>query len=127
MTAIASDGRLVQPGEGHPHPRWYGTFPRVLGEFVREKRVITLEEAVRKMTSLPADHVGLPERGTLTEGTIADIVVFDPETVADRATFQDPHQYPAGIDWVIINGIVAVDDGVFNDARAGRILRRQNE
>ena len=98
-----------------------------LGEYVREKRVITLEEAVRKMTSLPADHVGLSERGTLTEGTIADIVVFDPETVADRATFQDPHQYPAGIDWVIINGIVAVDDGVFNDARAGRILRRQNE
>ncbi len=127
MTAIASDGRLVQPGEGHPHPRWYGTFPRVLGEYVREKRVITLEEAVRKMTSLPADHVGLPERGTLTEGTIADIVVFDPETVADRATFQDPHQYPAGIAWVIINGIVAVDDGVFNDARAGRILRRQNK
>jgi dihydroorotase/N-acyl-D-amino-acid deacylase len=127
MTAIASDGRLVQPGEGHPHPRWYGTFPRVLGEFVREKNVITLEEAVRKMTSLPADHVGLSERGTLAEGMIADIVVFDPETVADRSTFQDPHQYPAGIDWVIINGTVAVDDGVFKDARAGEVLRRQNE
>jgi dihydroorotase/N-acyl-D-amino-acid deacylase len=127
MTAIASDGRLVQPGEGHPHPRWYGTFPRVLGEFVREKRVITLEDAVRKMTSLPADHVGLSERGMLTEGMIADIVVFDPETVADRATFQDPHQYPAGIDFVIINGIVAVDDGVFDDVRAGRVLRRQNQ
>jgi dihydroorotase/N-acyl-D-amino-acid deacylase len=127
MTAIASDGQLVQPGEGHPHPRWYGTFPRVLGEFVREKNVITLEEAVRKMTSLPADHMGLSERGTLAEGMIADIVVFDPETVADRSTFQDPHQYPAGIDWVIINGTVAVDDGVFKDARAGEVLRRQNE
>ncbi len=126
LTAIASDGRLVQPGEGHPHPRWYGTFPRVLGEYVREKGVLTLEEAVRKMTSLPADHMGMSERGMLREGMIADIAVFDPETVADRSTFQDPHQYPAGIDWVIINGIVAVDDGVFNDVRAGKILRRQN-
>ena len=126
LTAIASDGRLVQPGEGHPHPRWYGTFPRVLGEYVREKGVLTLEEAVRKMTSLPADHMGMSERGMLMEGMIADIAVFDPETVADRSTFQDPHQYPAGIDWVIINGIVAVDDGVFNDVRAGKILRRQN-
>ena len=125
LTAIASDGRLVQPGEGHPHPRWYGTFPRVLGEYVREKGVLTLEEAVRKMTSLPADHMGMSERGMLMEGMIADIAVFDPETVADRSTFQDPHQYPAGIDWVIINGIVAVDDGVFNDVRAGKILRRQ--
>ncbi len=124
MTAIASDGRLVQPGEGHPHPRWYGTFPRVLGEYVRERGVLTLEDAIRKMTSLPADHMGMSERGVLSEGMIADIVVFDPETVVDRATFQDPHQYPEGIDFVIINGIVAVDDGVFSDVRAGRVLRR---
>ena len=124
MTAIASDGRLVQPGEGHPHPRWYGTFPRVLGEYVRERGVLTLEDAVRKMTSLPADHMGISERGVLAEGMFADIVVFDPERVADRSTFQDPHHYPAGIDWVIINGIVAVDGGVFKDARAGKILRR---
>ena len=81
MTAIASDGRLVQPGEGHPHPRWYGTFPRVLGEYVRERGVLTFEDAVRKMTSLPADHMGMSERGVLSEGMIADIVVFDPETV----------------------------------------------
>jgi len=124
MTAIASDGRLVEPGEGHPHPRWYGTFPRVLGEYVRERGVLTLEDAVRKMTSLPADHMGMSERGVLAEGMIADIVVFDPETVIDRSTFQDPHQYPEGIDFVIINGIVAVDDGVFSDVRAGRVLRR---
>jgi dihydroorotase/N-acyl-D-amino-acid deacylase len=124
MTAIASDGRLVQPGEGQPHPRWYGTFPRVLGEYVRERGVLTLEDAVRKMTSLPADHMGMSERGVLSEGMIADIVVFDPETVVDRSTFQDPHQYPEGIDFVIINGIVAVDDGVFSDVRAGRVLRR---
>ena len=124
MTAIASDGRLVQPGEGHPHPRWYGTFPRVLGEYVRERGVLTFEDAVRKMTSLPADHMGMLERGVLSEGMIADIVVFDPETVIDRSTFQDPHQYPDGIDYVIINGIVAVDNGVFSDVRAGRVLRR---
>ncbi len=124
MTAIASDGRLVQPGEGHPHPRWYGTFPRVLGEYVRERGVLTLEDAIRKMTSLPADHMGMSERGVLSEGMIADIVVFDPETVVDRSTFQDPHHYPDGIDYVIINGIVAVDDGVFSDVRAGRVLRR---
>ena len=124
MTAIASDGRLVQPGEGQPHPRWYGTFPRVLGEYVRERGVLTLEDAVRKMTSLPADHMGMSERGVLSEGMIGDIVVFDPETVVDRSTFQDPHQYPDGIDFVIINGLVAVDDGVFSDVRAGRVLRR---
>ena len=112
------------PGEGHPHPRWYGTFPRVLGEYVRERGVLTFEDAVRKMTSLPADHMGMSERGVLSEGMIADIVVFDPETVVDRSTFQDPHQYPEGIDFVIINGIVAVDDGVFSDVRAGRVLRR---
>ena len=124
MTAIASDGRLVQPGEGHPHPRWYGTFPRVLGEYVRERGVLTLEDAVHKMTALPADHMGMLERGVLSRGMIADIVVFDPETVTDRSTFQDPHQYPAGIDFVIINGIVAVDGGVFSDVRAGKVLRR---
>ena len=124
MTAIASDGRLVQPGEGHPHPRWYGTFPRVLGEYVREKGVLTLENAVHKMTSLPADHMGMSERGVLSEGMIADIVVFDPETVADRSSFLDPHQYPSGIDFVIINGILVVDNGVFKDTRAGRVLRR---
>ena len=86
--------------------------------------MLTLEDAVRKMTSLPADHMGMLERGILSRGMIADIVVFDPETVADRSTFEDPHQYPAGIDFVIINGVVAVDNGVFDDARAGRILRR---
>ena len=83
-----------------------------------------VEAAVRKMTSLPADHMGMSERGVLSEGMIADIVVFDPETVVDRSTFQDPHQYPEGINFVIINGIVAVDDGVFSDVRAGRVLRR---
>jgi N-acyl-D-amino-acid deacylase len=123
MTAIASDGRLVAPGEGHPHPRWYGTFPRVLGHYVREAGVLSLEEAVRKMTSLPADRMGLQDRGRIREGARADLVLFDPATVADRATFEVPHQYPDGIPWVLVNGVVTVDDGVFRDVRAGAILR----
>jgi dihydroorotase/N-acyl-D-amino-acid deacylase len=123
-TAIGSDGRLTQPGEGHPHPRWYGTFPRVLGRYVREQGVLTLEDAVRKMTSLPAERIGLKERGELREGWHADVVVFDPATVTDRATFEDPHQYPDGIPWVIVNGKVAVEDGSFRDVRSGKVLRK---
>ena len=122
-TMIASDGRLTQPGEGHPHPRWYGTFPRVLGVYVRERQVLTLEDAVRKMTSLPATALGLTRRGRLTGGAFADIVVFDPATVADRATFQSPHQYPVGIPHVIVNGLAVVDGGRLTDGRAGRVLR----
>lgn len=124
QTMIASDGRLTQPGEGHPHPRWYGTFPRVLGHYVRDEGVLGWAEAVRKMTSLPADLLGLEDRGVLREGAFADIVVFDPATVVDRATFQAPHQYPAGIPYVIVNGVVTVDGGEYRDLRPGRTLRR---
>jgi dihydroorotase/N-acyl-D-amino-acid deacylase len=123
MVAIASDGRLTQPGEGHPHPRWYGTFPRVLGHYVREKHVLELEEAVRKMTSLPAGRMGLSDRGRIAEGAWADITIFDPNTVIDRATFEDPHQYPDDIPYVIVNGIVVVTQGTFGEARPGRVLR----
>jgi dihydroorotase/N-acyl-D-amino-acid deacylase len=123
-TAIASDGRLTRPGDGHPHPRGYGTFPRVLGHYTRDRGVLTLEDAVRKMTSLPADRLDLRDRGRIVAGAFADLVVFDAATVADRATFQEPHQYPAGIDHVILNGTIAVDGGQFRDARAGRVLRR---
>lgn len=126
QTMIASDGRLVAPGDGHPHPRWYGTFPRVLGVYAREKKVLTLEDAVRKMTSLPADRLGLKERGRIQENTFADIVIFNPETVIDKATFQNPHQYPEGIDYVIVNGQLAVDQGEFKDIRSGKVLRRKN-
>jgi dihydroorotase/N-acyl-D-amino-acid deacylase len=91
---------------------------------VRERGVLSLEQAVRKMTALPAERIGLRERGQLRAGWFADLVIFDPETVADRATFQDPHQYPAGIDYVMVNGRLAVDGGVFHDVRAGRVLRR---
>ena len=123
-TAVASDGRLTQPGEGHPHPRWYGTFPRVLGHYVRERGVLSLEDAVHRMTGLPADRLGLTDRGRIAEGAWADITVFDPATVIDRATFEDPHQYPEGIPFVIVNGVVVVDDGRFTEARPGRALRR---
>jgi len=124
FTAIASDGRLVRPGDGHPHPRWYGTFPRVLGHYVRERGVLTLEDAVRKMTTLPADRLGLTDRGRIATGAWADLVVFDAAAVIDRATFDAPHAYPAGIPFVIMNGTVVVDDGEFTDARPGRVLRR---
>jgi len=122
-TAIASDGRLSQPGNGVPHPRAYGTFPRVLGRYVRELGVLTLEDAVRKMTGLPAARLGLTDRGRIAEGRMADVTVFDPATVADRATFTEPHQYPAGIDYVIVNGQVTVDAGAMTAVRAGRVLR----
>jgi N-acyl-D-amino-acid deacylase len=124
-TAIASDGRLVAPGDGHPHPRWYGTFPRVLARYVRERQVLTLEEAVRRMSALPADRLGLADRGRIVEGHFADLVVFDPATVADRATFEEPHQYPTGIPYVLVNGVPVVDGGEFASARPGRALRRQ--
>ena len=124
QTMIASDGRLSRPGEGHPHPRAYGTFPRVIGRYVRDEGVITLEDAVRKMTGMPAARLGLRDRGVLRPGAYADLVVFDPATVADRATFEAPHQYPAGIEFVLVNGVLAVDGGQFRDARGGRVLRR---
>jgi dihydroorotase/N-acyl-D-amino-acid deacylase len=124
-TAIASDGRLSRPGEGHPHPRAYGTFPRVLGVYVRERGILTLQEAVRRITLLPAQRLGLTDRGRIGEGMRADLVVFDPATVRDRATFTEPHQYPEGIPYVIVNGTVTVDDGAFIDARPGMVLRRR--
>jgi dihydroorotase/N-acyl-D-amino-acid deacylase len=125
QTMVASDGRLSTPGDGHPHPRAYGTFPRVLGRYVREQRLLTLEQAVHKMTGMPAARLGLRDRGVLRAGAAADVVVFDPATVADRATFEAPHQYPVGIETVVVNGAVAVDAGAPTAARAGRVLRRR--
>jgi N-acyl-D-aspartate/D-glutamate deacylase len=91
---------------------------------VRERGLLSLEEAVHKMTTLPADRIGLADRGRIAAGAHADLVVFDAETVADRATFEDPHQYPDGIEWVIVNGVVAVEQGRYLDLRPGRVLRR---
>jgi dihydroorotase/N-acyl-D-amino-acid deacylase len=124
QTMIASDGRLVAPGMGHPHPRWYGTFPRVLGHYVREKGTLNLPEAVQKMTLLPARTMGLKDRGLLAPGMKADVVIFDPLTVADKATFEEPHQYPTGIPYVIVNGQIAVENGEFQGIKGGKVLRK---
>lgn len=119
-SALAVDGPLRT---GVPHPRNFGTFPRVLGKYVRDENVITLEEAVRKMTSLPAATLNLPDRGTIAPGKWADLVIFDPATVADKATFEQPFQYPVGIDTVIVNGQVVLDDGTHTNAKPGKVLR----
>jgi dihydroorotase/N-acyl-D-amino-acid deacylase len=124
FTMIASDGRLSQPGDGHPHPRAYGTFPRVLGEYVRVQHVLTLPAAVHKMTQMPAQRLGLADRGVLKVGAMADVVVFDATTVKDQSTFAEPHQYPTGIDVVVVNGVVAVDAGKPTGVRVGRVLTR---
>lgn len=123
MTAVASDGGVQQPGVGKPHPRSYGTNARVFAEFVRARGSLTLEDAVRRMTSLPARTFKLEERGLLREGLAADLVLFDPERVADRATFADPHQFSEGFDVVLVNGVVAVEDGKLTDRRGGQVVR----
>ena len=125
QTMIASDGRLVKPGMGHPHPRWYGTFPRVLGHYVREKRIISLPQAIYKMTKLPAITLGLKDRGLIKEKMKADIVIFDPKTINDKATFENPHQYPEGINFVIINGEISIDNGIFQHLKAGEVLKKK--
>jgi len=122
---IGSDGAAVNPTMafvGRPHPRFYGTFPRVLGVYVREKHVLTLADAVRKMTSLPAHIVGLKDRGLLAPGMAADITLFDPKTVVDKATYEDPLEYPEGIPYVIVNGVVVINNGHHTGAKPGQVL-----
>jgi N-acyl-D-amino-acid deacylase len=121
-TFIGSDGIEIETGK--PHPRVYGTFPRVLGKYVREEKVLPLEEAISKMTSLPARKLGLKERGLIAEGMLADITIFDAERIRDRATYRDPHNFPEGIHHVIVNGEFAVRDGKQTDARPGRVMRK---
>jgi N-acyl-D-amino-acid deacylase len=125
-TSIGSDGTAVNPdgptGRTHPHPRYYGTFPRVLGRYVRELKVISLPEAVNKMTSMNADKIGIKDRGRLKEGLFADVTIFDPDRVIDRATFENPHQFPVGIEYVIVNGQVTIDKGQHTGALAGRVI-----
>ncbi len=123
-TAVASDGGIPEPGRGVPHPRSYGTNARVLARYVREKGVLTLEDAIRRMTALPARTFGLRDRGLLREGFWADLVIFDPARVADQATFDKPHQYSTGFDYVLVNGVPVIDDGRPADARPGRAVRR---
>ena len=123
LAAAESDAILT--GRGKPHPAAFGTFPRVLGHFVRDRNLFSLEEAVRKCTSLPAQRVGLRRRGTLREGNFADVVVFDPATVGDRTTYDSPNAAPDGIHQVLVNGRPVVRDGVVDvGARSGRVVRR---
>jgi dihydroorotase/N-acyl-D-amino-acid deacylase len=121
-TAIGSDGPVGIFGEGAPHPRQYGTFARVLGHYVRERGVITLEEAVKKMSSQSARRLNIHDRGLITEGYYADVAVFDAAEIIDRATFEDPHQYAEGMKYVLVNGEVVVEGGAHTGRRPGRIL-----
>ena len=118
-----TDGDSVGLGRGYPHPRSYGTFPRILSRYVREKGVLTLEEAVHKMTSMPAMQFGQDDRGLVQVGKFADITVFDADTVQDRATYTDPHHYSVGIVHVLVNGIPVIKDGSLTGAKPGTVLR----
>jgi N-acyl-D-amino-acid deacylase len=124
LVAIGSDGSVKRFGEGKPHPRNYGTFPRVIARYVKELKVLSLPEAVRKMTSLPARKLGLWDRGLIRPGFKADIVVFNYYTIADTATYTNPHQFPKGIRYVIVNGSVVVDSGMHTGLKPGKLLRK---
>ena len=127
--AVCTDAEGRRPGHpildaGRPHPRAYGSTARVLGRYVRERETLSLETAVAKLTSVPAARIGLRDRGVVRDGAVADLVVFDPATVADEATYIDPARYPTGIQHVIVNGRAAILDGAETGERAGRLLRR---
>ncbi len=122
-TAIGSDGPLSVFGAGTPHPRQYGTFARVLGRYVRERGILSLEEAIRKMSSATAQRLGIRDRGLIREGYYADIAVFDADEIRDRATFEDPHQYAEGVEFVLVNGTLVVDEGTHTGARPGQVIR----
>jgi N-acyl-D-amino-acid deacylase len=119
---VASDGFVMEFDQQKPHPRSYGTFPRVFSKYVREKEIISVENAVRKMTLNPAKRLGLNDRGTLTVGSCGDIVVFDPLEIQDVSTFERPHQYSKGVKYLMINGVLAVDDGEFTGEMAGKFI-----
>ena len=131
LTMIGSDAIATAPlgkmSVDRVHPRTYGTFPRVLGRYVRERRLLSLEEAVYKMTGLPAQRLGLRDRGKLVSGAVADITLFHPGTVADRATFDEPHQVPVGVEYVLVAGKLALQSGMPTGGLAGKVLTRQSE
>ncbi len=128
LVMIGSDGSVAAPygplSKGKPHPRYYGTFPRVLGKYCREEKIFDLAAAIKKMTSMPAEKLGINKRGYLKKDYFADIVIFNPETVIDQATFSNPHQYPLGIEYVIVNGTTAVKKGEHQNTRSGKVLRK---
>jgi len=121
---IATDGGIVSTRKGVVHPRNYGTFPRVLREYVRESGRMSWEEAIRKMTYLPARKFGILDRGLVALGMKADLVMLDPKTVAERATFDDPHAFPVGIKCVVVNGSVAWNGRTISKSRSGRVIRK---
>ena len=125
---VGTDGSAVSPkgilGRGKTHPRFYGTFPRILGRYVREEKVLTLQEAVRKMTSMPAQKIGLRDRGLLREGMVADIVIFDAGKITDEATYTDPHRFPSDIHYVIVNGEIVVRRNRHTRVLPGRTLKK---
>ena len=121
---ICSDGTVyASSGSGSTHPRSYGTFPRVLGHYVREKKVMPLEVAIHKMTGMPARKIQLNDRGVIRPGAYADLVAFDPSSVRDEATFTDPRRYPTGINLVVVNGVVTVREGAMTGELAWRPVR----
>jgi N-acyl-D-aspartate/D-glutamate deacylase len=122
QVAVASDSSVLTPGDGAPHPRGYGNNARVLGEYVRRKHVLTIEEAIRKMTSLPAEHFRFERRGLIRTGYFADITIFDPAAVNDTATFEKPHAFAAGVPYVLVNGVVVIRKGEHTGARPGQVL-----
>jgi N-acyl-D-amino-acid deacylase len=130
LSMIGSDGWALAPygvlSESKTHPRSYGTYPRILGKYVREEKVLSLEEAIRKMTSLPAQKLGLTDRGLVRERMWADVVVFDPKRVVDEARYEDPHRYPAGIKYVLVSGELVVDRGEHTGTLSGKVLRTLN-
>jgi len=125
--AIDNDSEGTSPdgilGQSHPHPRAYGTFPRILAKYVREEKVLTLEDAIRKFSALPAQRMRLTDRGVLKQGMWADVVIFDPATVRDRATFDNPNQLSEGMDYVLVNGVPVIDQGKMTGALPGKVLR----
>jgi N-acyl-D-aspartate/D-glutamate deacylase len=127
-TSIGSDaGAILKYGEpdetGLPHPRSFGNFPRVIARYVKERKVLTLEDAIRKMTSWPATRMRLANRGAIREGNWADVTIFDLDQLQDRATYENPMEFPTGIEWVLVNGVVTVDHGKHTGAKAGQVLR----
>jgi N-acyl-D-amino-acid deacylase len=122
QVSIASDSSVLVLGDGVPHPRGYGDNARVLGTYVRDRRVLSLEEAIRKMTSLPAGHFRLASRGQVRTGYAADLVILNPATVSDTATFEKPHGYATGIPYVLVNGVIVVKNGTQTDARPGQVI-----
>ncbi|MGA9575841.1 MAG: amidohydrolase family protein, partial [Lysobacterales bacterium] len=125
FTSIASDGSAVTFGKDVPHLRNYGTFPRVLGTYVRAEGILSLEEAIHKMTALPASRIGLDNRGVLVEGMVADINIFDPATVDDNQDWAHPHQYATGFNYVIVAGVPVIDNNTRTGAFPGKVLKRQ--